>query len=57
MNNSEITTRNGPTTHTQMNEITENNHNWKCAANNGYLKANSDAIEEQVRKLEQFKTK
>lgn len=47
MNNSEITERNGTTT--QMSEITENNHNWKCAANNGYLKSNSDAIEEQVR--------
>lgn len=46
MNNSGITERNGPTT--QMSEVAENNHNWKCA-NNGYLKSNNqDAITEQV---------
>lgn len=48
MNNSGITERNGPTTQQQMNEVAENNHNWKCA-NNGYLKSNNqDAVAEQV---------
>lgn len=48
MNNSEITERNGPTT--QMSEVAENNHNWKCA-NNGYLKPNNEdaIIQEQVK--------
>lgn len=55
MNNSGIIERNGPTT--QMSEITENNHNWKCAANNGYLKPNNDTIEEQVSQLGLYKRK